>query len=89
MSEMLAQLEGAAFVERVSMHDVKHILSAKRAIKKAFKVQMAGLGFSIVEVLSTCPTNWGMTPLKAAEWVGSTLMDYYKIGNLKGGDLEV
>jgi len=89
MSEILSQVEGAAFVERVSMHDVKHILSAKRAIKKAFKVQMAGLGFSIVEVLSTCPTNWRQTPVEAAKWVESTMMEYYKLGNYKGADLEV
>ncbi len=89
MSEILSQVEGAAFIERVSMHDVKHILSAKRAIKKAFKVQMAGLGFSIIEVLSTCPTNWRLTPIEAAKWVENTMMEYYKLGNYKGSDLEV
>lgn len=89
MSEILAQVDGAAFVERVSMHDVKHILNAKKAIKKAFKVQMAGLGFSIVEVLSTCPTNWRQTPIESAKWVESTMMEYYKLGNYKGSDLEV
>ena len=89
MSEILSQIDGAVFVERVSMHDVKHILGAKRAIKKAFKVQMAGLGFSIVEVLSTCPTNWRMTPVDAAKWVESDMMEYYKLGNYKGAELEV
>lgn len=89
MSEILSQIDGAVFVERVSMHDVKHILKAKRAIKKAFKVQMAGLGFSIVEVLSTCPTNWRMTPVDAAKWVESDMMEYYKLGNYKGAELEV
>lgn len=89
MSEILAQVEGAAFVERVSMHNVKHIISAKKAIKKAFKVQMAGLGFSIVEVLATCPTNWRHTPIESAKWVESTMMEYYKLGNYKGADLEV
>ncbi len=89
MSEILSQIDGAVFVERVSMHDVKHILGAKRAIKKAFKVQMAGLGFSIVEVLSTCPTNWRMTPVDAAKWVESDMMKYYKLGNYKGAELEV
>ena len=89
MSEILAQVEGAVFVERVSMHDVKHILSAKKAIKKAFKVQMAGLGFSIIEVLSTCPTNWRLTPIDAAKWVEDSMMEYYKLGNYKGSDLEV
>ncbi len=89
MSEILSQVEGAVFVERVSMHDVKHILSAKKAIKKAFKIQMAGLGFSIIEVLSTCPTNWRLTPIEAAKWVENTMMEYYKLGNYKGSDLEV
>ncbi|MFO7612246.1 MAG: thiamine pyrophosphate-dependent enzyme [Clostridia bacterium] len=89
MSEVLAQLEGAVFIERVSMHDVNHIIQAKRAIKKAFRVQMAGLGFSMVEVLSTCPTNWGVTPIKAVEWLEKNMMEYYKLGNLKGKDLEV
>ena len=89
MSEILSQVEGAAFIERVSMHDVKNILNAKRAIKKAFKVQMAGLGFSIVEVLSTCPTNWRLTPIEAAKWIENTMMEYYKLGNYKGSDLEV
>ena len=81
MSEILSQIDGAVFVERVSMHDVKHILKAKRAIKKAFKVQMAGLGYSIVEVLSTCPTNWRLTPVEAAKWVEDNMMEYYKLGN--------
>jgi len=89
MSEILSQIDGAAFIERVSMHDVNHILKAKRAIKKAFKVQMAGLGFSMVEVLSTCPTNWRMKPVDAAGWVKDRMMEYYKLGNYKGGDLEV
>lgn len=89
MSEILSQIDGSVFVERVSMHDVKHILKAKRAIKKAFKVQMAGLGFSIVEVLSTCPTNWRLTPVEAAKWVEDNMMEYYKLGNYKGAELEV
>lgn len=69
MSELLATLRGAAFVERVSMHDIKNIKNAKNAIKKAFQVQQAGLGFSIVEVLSSCPTNWGLDPIKSLKWV--------------------
>lgn len=89
MSEILSQIDGAVFIERVSMHDVKHILKAKKAIKKAFKVQQAGLGFSMVEVLSTCPTNWRMTPVESAKWVEGTMMEHYKLGNYKGSDLEV
>jgi 2-oxoglutarate ferredoxin oxidoreductase subunit beta len=89
MSEILAQIEGAVFIERVSMHDVRHINKAKKAIKKAFKVQMAGLGFSMVEVLSTCPTNWGLSPVEACKWVETDMMENYPLGNKKGKDLEV
>ena len=64
ISELLATLQGAAYVTRVSVHDVPNIRKAKRAILKALKFSK-GLGFSIVEVISTCPTNWGMTPLEA------------------------
>jgi 2-oxoglutarate/2-oxoacid ferredoxin oxidoreductase subunit beta len=87
--ELLSTLEGAAFVERVSMHDIKNINNAKKAIKKAFKVQMAGLGYSIVEVLSTCPTNWGLDPVEALKWVQDNMVPYYALGNFKGKDLEV
>ncbi|MBN2852332.1 MAG: 2-oxoglutarate oxidoreductase [Clostridia bacterium] len=89
MSEMLALQDGTAFVERVSTHDVRHIIQAKRAIKKAFKVQQAGLGFSIVEVLSTCPTNWGLSPLKAQKWLEENMIPYYALGNIKGKDIKV
>jgi 2-oxoglutarate ferredoxin oxidoreductase subunit beta len=89
MSEMLATLRGAAFVERVSMHDIKNIKNAKKAIKKAFQVQQAGLGFSIVEVLSSCPTNWGIDPLKSLKWIEEKMIPQYPLGNFKGKDLEV
>lgn len=87
--ELLATLEGAVFVERVSMHDVKNILNAKKAIKKAFQVQMANLGFGIVEILSSCPTNWGMNPVDALEWINDKMVPHYPLGNFKGKDLEV
>lgn len=89
MSELLATLRGAAFVERVSMHDIKNIKNAKNAIKKAFQVQQAGLGFSIVEVLSSCPTNWGLDPIKSLKWVEEKMIPQYPLGNFKGKDLEV
>lgn len=89
MSEMLATLKGAVYVERVSMHDIKNIRNAKNAIKKAFKVQQAGLGFSIVEVLSSCPTNWGLDPVQALKWVEEKMIPQYPLGNFKGKDLEV
>jgi len=89
ISEMLALQEGTAFIERVSTHDVKHIMQAKKAIKKAFKVQQAGLGFALVEVLSTCPTNWGLSPVDAQTWIKDKLAPYYGLGNIKGKDLKV
>lgn len=83
MSELLATIDGAAFVERVSVHNVANIRKAKKAIKKAFETQLAGAGFSIVEVLSTCPTNWGLAPPKAMEWLEENMIPYYPLGNLR------
>jgi 2-oxoglutarate ferredoxin oxidoreductase subunit beta len=80
MSEMLSTLEGVAYIERVSVHDIKHINQAKKAIKKAFEYQIAGKGFSMVEVLSTCPTNWGMTPTESLEWMKDNMIPYYPLG---------
>jgi 2-oxoglutarate ferredoxin oxidoreductase subunit beta len=84
VSEMLATLEGSTYIERVSVHDIKHINQAKKAIKKAFAAQMAGKGFSMVEVLSTCPTNWGMTPTEALKWLEKNMIPYYPLGVKKG-----
>lgn len=87
--EMLATLEGPAYIERVSLHDVKHIRKAREAVKKAFKVQLAGKGFSLVEMLSTCPTNWGLDPMESLKRVEKELIPYYPLGVFAGGDLEV
>lgn len=89
VSEMLSTLDGAVYVERVSVHDIKNINNAKKAIKKAFEVQMKGLGFSLVEILSTCPTNWGIEPIKAMKWLEDNMLPNYPLGNFKGKDLEV
>ena len=78
--EMLSTLSGVAYAERVSVDTVPNIRKAKAAIKKAFETQMAKKGFSIVEVLSTCPTNWGLTPLEALEWLRQNMMPYYPLG---------
>ena len=83
MSEMLATLDGVAYIERVSVHDVKHIMQAKKAIKKAFQNQIDGKGFSMVEVLSTCPTNWGMTPQEALKWLEANMIPQYPLGVTK------
>ncbi len=78
--ELLSQLEAPFYIERVSVHDVKHAIRTKKAIKKSLQYQMDGLGYSFVEVLSMCPTNWGVTPLEAAEWVGKHMTEYYSLG---------
>lgn len=83
VSEMLATMDGAVFVERVSMDTPANIRKAKKAIKKAFQVQALGLGFSFVEVLSTCPTNWGLTPEASMEWLRENMIPYYPLGNIK------
>ena len=84
--EMLSQLDGAAYLERVAVNNVKNVRAAKKAIRKAFQNQLDGRGFSLVEVISSCPTNWGMTPQKALEWVESDMIPYYPLGCFKGGD---
>ena len=83
ISEMLATLDSARFIERVSVHDPAHIRKAKSAIKKAFENQISGDGFSMVEVLSTCPTNWRMTPVEALGWLKDNMIPYYPLGNIR------
>lgn len=81
--EMLSTLEGTAYAERVSVDDIKNIKKAKTAIKKAFEYQIDKKGFSIVEVLSTCPTNWGLSPKEAIQWLRDNMMDVYPLGVYK------
>ena len=83
VSEMLATLNGPAYIERVSVHDVPHIKKAKAAIKKAFQLQMEGRGFTLVEVLSPCPTGWSMSPVKSLEWIDEKMVEIYPLGVLK------
>lgn len=83
MCEMLSTLEGAAYIERVSVYDVKHVLNAKKAIKNAFKAQINKKGFSMIEVLSSCPTNWGMSPNEALKWIKDKMEQYYPLGVYK------
>ena len=87
VAEFLSKLPGAAYVERVAVTDFKNIQNAKRALKKAFDVQKNNLGFSLVEILSTCPTNWGKEPLAAMEWLKENMMTQYPLGCYKGADL--
>lgn len=86
MAELLANLEGTAYSVRVSVNSPKNILEAGRAIKKAFGYQVENRGFSFVEVLSACPTNWGMNALKANERVGSEMIPYFPLGVFKESD---
>lgn len=83
MSEMLATIDGAKFVERVTVISPAHVRKAKKAIKECFKVQLEGKGFGIVEVLSTCPTNWGLTPTEALKWLEENMIPYYPLGNFR------
>ena len=83
VSEMLSTLEGPEYIERVAVNNVKNVRNAKKAILKAFKNQVEGKGFSLIEVVSTCPTNWGMTPVQALEWVNTNMIPYYPLGVYK------
>jgi len=83
VSEMLATIDGAAFVERVSVHNPAGIRKTKKAIKAAFECQLRGDGFSIVEVLSTCPTNWGIAPVESLKWLEENMIPYYPLGNFR------
>ena len=83
VSEMLSEVDGAEYIERVAVNNIKNIKAAKKAIKKAFQNQIDGKGFSLIEVISSCPTNWGMTPQKALEWIDDKMIPYYPLGVYK------
>ena len=83
VSELLAALATPAFISRQTVIKPKYIKKAKRAIRQAFEYQMEGRCFSFVEVVSTCPTNWGMTPIEAIQWAEDTLLPYYPLGDFK------
>ena len=83
MAELLSTMDGLAYAERVCVADIPHLNKAKKAIKKAFEVQLSGAGFSFVEVLSACPTNWGMTPVEANKWLLENMAAYYPLGVIK------
>ena len=81
--EMLSQLDGAEYLARVAVNNVKNVNAAKKAIEKAFRNQVEGKGFSLVEVVSGCPTNWGMTPQAALKWIDDAMIPYYPLGVYK------
>lgn len=85
-SEMIAQLDGAYYVERVSVDTVPNMAKAKRAIKKAFQNAMAGKGYNLIEVLSICPTNWGLNPQESIDWLRANMIPYYELGVKKDKD---
>ena len=89
VSEMLSQLDGPEYIERVAVNNVKNVKNAKKAIEKAFRNQVEGKGFSLIEVVSTCPTNWGMTPADALKWVDEKMIPYYPLGVYKDRSAEV
>jgi 2-oxoglutarate ferredoxin oxidoreductase subunit beta len=80
---MLATLDGPALIQRVAVDSVKNILEAKKAIKKAFRYQTEQKGFTLIEVLSTCPTNWGLSPVEALGWLRENMMKRYPLGVYK------
>ena len=87
VAEMLSTLDGVVYAERVCVTDIPHIVKAKKAIRKAFERQMRGDGFTFIEVLCACPTNWGMEPLQANKWLMDNMAAYYPLGVIK--DVEV
>lgn len=83
MCELLATLGGASYVVRRSVHDPGHINQAKKAIKTAFQVQLHEMGFSLVEILSSCPVNWNMTPAQSLDYIKDKMIPYYPLGDFK------
>ena len=81
--ELLSNVDGATYLERVAVNNVKNVKAAKKAIKKAFQYQVEGKGFSLIEVVSTCPTNWGLTPQNALKWLEENMLPYYPLGVYK------
>lgn len=83
MAELLSTLKTPSFIARVGVHTPMHIIEAKKVIKKAFRLQKENRCFTMVEVLSTCPTNWGITPEAATKWVATDMEPYYPLGIFK------
>ena len=83
LTEMLAVLDGVTYSARVSVHSPANVVKAKKVIKKAFEIQMKGEGFAIVEILSTCPTNWGLSPVDSIKWLEENVLPYFPIGEFK------
>ena len=80
VAEMLATIEGSAYIERTAINNSANIIKTKNAIRKAFQTQVEGKGFSLVEILSNCPTNWGKTPAESMDWIEQNMIPYYPLG---------
>ncbi len=83
MSEILAKVDGVSYAVRRSLHDPKNIRLAKKAIRTAFEAQVRGVGFAMVELLSSCPTNWGLSPLDSLKFVEDKMVPYYPLEDFK------
>lgn len=88
VAEMLSTLEGAYYIERVAIDTTAHINQTKKALKKAFQYQMEGKGFCLVEILATCPTNWGLSPVESMDWLQANMIPYYPLGVYKDKEAE-
>ncbi|MDR2357128.1 MAG: 2-oxoglutarate oxidoreductase [Oscillospiraceae bacterium] len=88
VSELLSALDGAVYIERVALDSPAHIRAAKKAVRRALEIQERRLGFTFVEFLSTCPTNWGLAPADAMKWVGSAMIPYYPLGVFREPEVE-
>ena len=88
MCEMLAAVPSSYYIERVAVNNTANIAKAKKAIAKAFRLQMEGKGFTMIEVLSTCPTNWGLSPVEAMNWLEQNMIPYYPLGVYKDKEAE-
>lgn len=86
VSELVAQIEGTAYVARRSLHNPAEIRRAKKALHLAFEHQIAGHGFTMVELLSTCPTNWGLTPVESLRWIEERMIPVFPLGEFKKGE---
>ena len=86
--ELLSSIEGAVYIERVALNSPANITKAKKAVRRAFEVQEKQLGFALVEFLSTCPTQWGLTPDKAMAWLGENMIPYYPLGVFRSPEMQ-
>ena len=86
IAEMMAHLDGTAYITRQSVHTPANVRKCKRALRKAFETAMAGKGFSLVEVVSTCNSGWKMSPVAANEWLAQNMLPYYPLGDIKSNE---